>query len=203
MEKGVWQKICDNGGFLCGLIGCLWWLGVTPEKVGQLAYDVGYYVVPFVLLGSGIWIGWSLKRRQMTQYKITAEHIAELEGERDALSAKVAAYEDIPRQKMQAAQNELRGMLRGLDASSMSALKNLFDNDRAYLDLNGTAVFALAKVGFIDPLDDLANPHPDGHVAMMLKPEMRSALVSMPEIFFDEYRRVIGEYPDDIEKIKK
>lgn len=82
------EFVREWGGFLFGLCGFLWWLGITPESVGQVAYDVSYWTVPPLLLGCGIWIGWSMKARKMAEDGITAESVR-------ALEEKVAAFEEM------------------------------------------------------------------------------------------------------------
>ena len=56
----AWRTFKENVGFISGIVGILWWLGVTPEMVGQTIWSIGYYVVPFIMLFSGIAIGWRL-----------------------------------------------------------------------------------------------------------------------------------------------
>lgn len=62
MQKSVWQICKEYIGFIGGLVGILWWLGVTPEMVGKTIWDIGYYVLPFVMLFSGIAVGWRLRQ---------------------------------------------------------------------------------------------------------------------------------------------
>ena len=42
----------------CGVITALSWLGITPDRVGQVAYDVVYPVLPFAALVFGALTGW-------------------------------------------------------------------------------------------------------------------------------------------------
>lgn len=63
----VWKAIMESVGFAGALIGMLWWLGVTPEMVGEQVYAVSYAVLPLVMLASGIFIGWNAKKRQLAK----------------------------------------------------------------------------------------------------------------------------------------
>ncbi|MEC4272700.1 hypothetical protein VJ923_05970 [Adlercreutzia sp. R25] len=72
----VVEFVRNWGGFLFGLCGFLWWLGITPENVGQAVYDASYWIVPPLLLGCGVWIGWSLKTRQMEKEGIASRNMA-------------------------------------------------------------------------------------------------------------------------------
>lgn len=95
-QKRIWSKFKDITGYIFGLISCAWWFGVTPEMVGQLAYDVGYTVTPFILLSSGILIGWQLKRAIMARHGITLDSIQALEKEQEQLKKVLQDKEDAP-----------------------------------------------------------------------------------------------------------
>lgn len=59
----AWRTFKESVGFAGAIVSILWWLGVTPEMVGQTVWDIGYFVVPFVMLLSGIAIGWQIRKR--------------------------------------------------------------------------------------------------------------------------------------------
>ncbi|THG36882.1 hypothetical protein [Adlercreutzia caecimuris] len=81
---------------IVGAVG-LWSGAITiierhgAELTGFLAWTAGnsWWLLPLSALGCGIWLGWSLKRRQMASDNITAERIADLEKENTSLKSSI------------------------------------------------------------------------------------------------------------------
>ena len=84
-----------------GVITALSWLGITPERVGQVAYDVLYPVLPFAAFGFGCLTGYFLRdymkqRDAETAARIereNAEHAEKMRREREEYEAAKRAEE--------------------------------------------------------------------------------------------------------------
>lgn len=171
-------------GVLSGSFTTVWLFCKAHPKEALI-----WCVLVFVI---GFSIGLFARIVMMKRKGITAEHIAELEAKNKELSK----LNDKRLKKQLEAEGTLRGMLRGLTPEGMKTLDTLLNNDNAYLDVLSPATTALARIGFIVPLEDLSNPDSSGYLDFMLTPEYRNAIMCMPYVYCQEYKRIVGEYPE-------
>lgn len=54
----IWAVLKAFGGFVVGATGVFGWLNVTPEMVGQAAYDALYVAWPLIMFAGGVLSGW-------------------------------------------------------------------------------------------------------------------------------------------------
>ena len=82
----AWSIITGVIGIVGAAVGIAWWLGVTPEMVGAQIYSVSYVALPFVMVLSGILIGWNAKKCQIviSRRKLRSDILA-LPGESKAM----------------------------------------------------------------------------------------------------------------------
>lgn len=68
------------GGFIVGLTSVFGWLSITPEMVGQAAYDMLYYALPVVTFAGGVLFGWGVSSKRSKDLLAAKDaEIAELE----------------------------------------------------------------------------------------------------------------------------
>lgn len=51
----------DAIGIIGSIVGIAWWLGATPDMVGEQVYAVVNVILPFFMVACGILIGWNAK----------------------------------------------------------------------------------------------------------------------------------------------
>ena len=115
LEK-FWAVIKAVGGFVVGATGVLGWLNVTPEMIGQTAYDMLRVSLPAVMFIGGALSGWGItsiyyKKKvdeRGTELAETAAHVPELEKRLKEAEGKLAVYEDGDRRL----QEKVEGMPR-------------------------------------------------------------------------------------------
>ena len=136
LEK-FWAVLKAVGGFIVGATGVLGWLNVTPEMVGQTAYDALYLAWPVVMFAGGVLSGWGITS---IYYKKKLD--AKVDEIKVQLRAKDAELEKRPTQDDL---NELKIQLRAKDAE-IEALKSAktptrADSARATLGGDGLKAF--------------------------------------------------------------
>ena len=88
--------------FICSVITALSWLGITPDRVGHVAYDVLFPVLPFASMAFGALTGWFAHdwfkwHEADTAARIereNAEHAEKMRRDREEYEKRVLAEEE-------------------------------------------------------------------------------------------------------------
>ena len=61
-SRVIWTVLKAIGGFIVGAVGVLGWLNVTPDMVGQAAYDALSVLLPAITFVGGALSGWGITK---------------------------------------------------------------------------------------------------------------------------------------------
>lgn len=162
MQKPTWQICKEYIGFIGGLVGILWWLGVTPEMVGQTIWSIGYYAVPFVMLFSGIAIGWHLYQWHDKQSETT---------------------------KKQNEEAEISHALSGVDKTGLLLVIELYFEDLRFAEEDLSAVDDPASKAGIVYASSMSIDGMD-MFKLSIEPRYRALFTKHEPFFFDEVERL-------------
>ena len=106
--KVIWTILKAIGGFIVGTVGVLGWLNVTPDMIGQAAYDALIIILPIMMFAGGslsgwgitkIWSDWMMKEKDIKIDGLEREKkgkdtaLAELKGKVEALEQSLRVAE--------------------------------------------------------------------------------------------------------------
>lgn len=60
LPKVLWSAAKTAGGFIVGATSVFGWMNITPEMVGQAAYDALYILLPLITFAGGALFGWGI-----------------------------------------------------------------------------------------------------------------------------------------------
>jgi len=193
--NALWENIIKYVGFAGSLVGIFWFAIANPEIISQQLYDAVNRALPFLMLGFGVMVGWSIRDSMKHRdaeiaasiERENAEHAEKMRRDREEYqTAKAVEKEEKEHQEKLC---EATVAFKDFDVDTKTLVCLVYDNGEFVTDksIYGEGDDFSYQVEHLTERETL----PRDKYRFTLKPKVRELIDTYPELVVDvrEYTR--------------